>query len=286
MPCPFKDEDFGVISPRAFKEFSTNEIAGDAEYFSHSLSNSFPNIEDRVRFVNKLYQCFLCQQLPHKVRKLVVVGAKDSGKTSWAKVFFGIVPKEKIAVLTKEGNFGASMIEDDTELLWVDEWTKEMMSEDLLKTMLQGGYFAQAIKHSQPKMQSMQAGVYLTCNKIPDYGAEQENILRRLYICHSTELEEKVNDAPQWIEENAMRCLIWMANLINSNIGFVEKEERFYELPWDVESSAFIKSSKSHQLAAEIKNASLIVTKITPTPEISHRWHPSFNPNTSACIGF
>ena len=85
---------------------------------------------ERISFLNKFYQCLLCHQLPHKVRKLVVVGPCDSGKSSWANVLMALVPLTKVAILTKEKNFGTSMIEEDTQLLYVDEWCKPMMSQD------------------------------------------------------------------------------------------------------------------------------------------------------------
>ena len=85
--CPFKDSYFGKISPRAFSNFDVNN-PGDGGFFASSVRNSFPDEELMVEFLNKFYQCLLFGQLPHKCRKLVVVGEKDSGKTSWARVFF------------------------------------------------------------------------------------------------------------------------------------------------------------------------------------------------------
>jgi len=210
----------------------------------------------------------LCWQLPHKIRKLVVVGEKNSGKTSWSKIFFGLMPKEKIAVLSKEEHFGASMIQDDTELLWVDEWKKDMLSEDTLKTMMQGGFFCQSVKHKNPKMQNMQAGVYITCNQIPDYGEEQENVELRLYICRTKPLQNTCNDAPRWIEENAMKCLLWLALLINQNIEQVEKEERFYERPRDVSAKATVAKNVPKHILRQIRTARLFDPKISSVPPI------------------
>ena len=70
-----------------------------------------------------------------------------------------------------------------------------MMMVDFLKTVLQGGYFPQAVKYSSPKMQDMNAGVYMICNELPHYGAEQQNIERRLYICETTQLKDKAPEA-------------------------------------------------------------------------------------------
>ena len=123
MACPFSPEDFGVVSPRAFKPFVVGTPC-DGGFFATAIDNSFPDIDEKVEFLNKFYQCLLCKKLPHKTRKLVVVGAADSGKSSLANLFFGLIPRDRIAVLTKEANFGASMINKDTELLYIDEWTQ------------------------------------------------------------------------------------------------------------------------------------------------------------------
>ena len=284
VDCPFKDEEFGILSPRTFQEVDTQTQFGDARYFSQSLVNSFPDLVERVRFCNKFYQCFLCWQLPHKTTKLVVVGDRNSGKTSWSRVFFGLMPKEKIAILTKEEHFGTSMITDDTELLWIDEWKKEMLSDDTLKTMMQGGYFSQSVKHQTPKMQNMQAGVYLTCNKIPDYGDEQENIEQRLYICRTLELRKKSPEAPLWIERNAMQCLLWIAYFINEHVEHVEEEERFYELPNDVSAKATVAQNIPQEEMDKIKNASLFNPLLTATPRINDKVHDVFKTNKGNCF--
>ena len=39
--------------------------------------------------------------MPHKVRKLVVHGPKDSGKTSWINVLLGIIPMTDVATITQ-----------------------------------------------------------------------------------------------------------------------------------------------------------------------------------------
>ena len=99
-----------------------------------------------------------------------LLGENDSGKTSWANVFFGLIHPSKIAVLSKEKNFGASMISERTDLLFIDEWVYETMAPDQMKTILQGGYFSQAVKHEKPKMTKMNGGIYITCQRMPKFG--------------------------------------------------------------------------------------------------------------------
>ena len=38
-----------------------------------------------------------------------------------------------------------------------------------------------------------------------------------------------VTEAPAWIEENAMSCLMWLINEVNRNVQYIEESERFYE---------------------------------------------------------
>ena len=49
-------------------------------------------------------------KMPHKVRKLVVHGSKDSGKTSWINVLLGIIPMTDVASITQERQFAAAMM--------------------------------------------------------------------------------------------------------------------------------------------------------------------------------
>ena len=94
----------------------------DAKFFKQGILNSFPDPETRVNFLNKFYQCLMAGKMPHKVRKLVVHGPKDSGKTSWINVLLGIIPMTDVASITQERQFAAAVIEEHTQLVFIDEW--------------------------------------------------------------------------------------------------------------------------------------------------------------------
>ena len=111
--CPIDESMRGKISPRAFVPYDCS-TPPDPAYFRDAILNSFEDSTVRVNFLNKFYQCFIPSGMPQKVRKLVVAGPKDSGKTSWASVFHRVVPAESIASITNERQFSASMITDDT----------------------------------------------------------------------------------------------------------------------------------------------------------------------------
>ena len=71
--------------------------------------------------------------MPHKTRKLVVYGPKDSGKTSWFHVFLGVIPMKFIASITSEKQFAASMITNDSQLILLDEWSEHTLQSDMAK---------------------------------------------------------------------------------------------------------------------------------------------------------
>ena len=97
---PLNKSHFGKVSPRTYQDIDVSATC-DGGYFANSILNSFPDRIERAQFLNKFYQCLLVGQLPLKTRKLLAVGPKDVGKSSWASVF-GLTHEEKRATISKE----------------------------------------------------------------------------------------------------------------------------------------------------------------------------------------
>ena len=169
VPCPIDNSMRGKISPRAFVPYgcTTRPKPG---YFRQVILNSFDEPAIRVNFLNKLYQCLMASKMPQKMRKLVVIGPRDSGKTSWANIFHCVVPSESIAIITSERQFSAAMLTDDTQLVIVDEWSANTMDSSLAKTILQGEWMVAAVKHGKPR------------RVINDYGAPFVSIILLSHI--------------------------------------------------------------------------------------------------------
>ena len=125
-------DKIGTLSPRAFVPYDST-TAPRPGYFKEGNLNSFPDDVERAKFCNKYYQCLIAFKMPHKAKKLVVAGPKDSGKTSWAMVFHRVIPPGRIASITKEKQFSAAMIDEDTQLVFVDEWSRTTLDTDLAK---------------------------------------------------------------------------------------------------------------------------------------------------------
>lgn len=77
---------------------------------------------DYHRFIRMLYQLLCCGKYPFKSKKIVCVGPSNSGKTSWIAPLLEVMDREKVATVTREGKFAAHMIDEETQLLFVDEW--------------------------------------------------------------------------------------------------------------------------------------------------------------------
>ena len=228
IATPLHENKRGLISPRAFQDYNPDKIPRP-KYFTSSILNSFPEDQIRARFLNKLYQLLLSFRLPQKVRRLVTYGAKDSGKTTWLSIFLGIIPRKYIASITKEGKFATSGIKDDTMLVFIEEWTSQHLTSDVAKAVLQGGLMVTAVKSKEQRIVSNKVPFYITTNNLPDFGEEEENVKRRLAIFKTKSLPKTEPGVDQWLENNAMECIAWMAKEINRSRHLIEKNELFYE---------------------------------------------------------
>ena len=201
--CPLPPELFRKKSPRSFVPYDSTKEP-NAGYIKDGILHSFPDDVIRSRFLNKFYQCLVAGKMPQKTRKLVTSGPKDSGKTSWAAIFHRLIPANAVATITKENQFSTSMVDENTQIVIIDEWSASKIESDLAKTLLQGGWMTTAVKHKQPRCFFNSCPFYITTNKIPDFGAEQEHVSRRLAIYETQSLQEITVGADKWIFDNAM----------------------------------------------------------------------------------
>ena len=157
--CPYKASDVGRISPRIFKDLAKLvDVSGGP--FGKAIDNSFPEIEDKMKFIVKFYQCLLAFQLPPKTKKLTLVGHKNSGKTTFVNLIRGLTHPEFIATLSKEKVFGMSMINDQTQFIFIDEISAEILTASQAKILLQGGQVTVSRKNQDPETVDNQAGEY------------------------------------------------------------------------------------------------------------------------------
>ena len=73
IPCPLVLSMRAKISLRVFVPYDCS-TPPEPGHFRDAILNSFEDPVTRMNFLNKFYQCLLASSMPHKVRKLVVVG--------------------------------------------------------------------------------------------------------------------------------------------------------------------------------------------------------------------
>ena len=104
------------------------------------------------------------------------------------------------------------MVDEATELIFINEWFENTLDISNLKTLFQGDWMVKSVKHQDAQTFNNKAGIYLTCNELPDFRVEQPNVDRGISVFHTFELPEPKSETSQWIEDNTMECLIWMIN--------------------------------------------------------------------------
>ena len=131
----FDESQLGIITPRMFCQFDSGEEP-KPKYFKTSILNSFPQQQQYSVFLHKWYQLLLHHGMPQKILKLLTWGSRDSGKSTWVEPLRGIIPQRYFGALTKEKAFGTSMIDEDTQLTFVDEFVPEKyVSNDTAKAL-------------------------------------------------------------------------------------------------------------------------------------------------------
>ena len=228
IPCPISEDQIGVVSPRMY--FSYDSIATpEAKYFKQSIEKSFPDYETKANFLNKFYQCLMVGKMPHKCRKFVVCGLKDSGKTTRASVFLAAIEKTYIASLTKEKTFSSMMINEDTQLVFLDEWTSDTLQSDTARTVLQGGHMIKSVKHGAPVAVNKCTPFYITTNEVPYFGEDNENVQCQIKVFNTQSLPTTVMNVDLWLQEHAIESIAWMASEIDRLIEHADVDERWYK---------------------------------------------------------
>ena len=190
-------------------------------------------------------------KFPQKMKKLCCVGEPDSGKTSWLAPFQGIISQDKLATVTRDKHFSASMLNEDTECLFVDEWPPDALSADDAKRILQGGYLAIPQKHKEPTHFIFKSPAYITCNEIPSFSdVDSTAIEARLEVFQTKSLPTKNPNATTWLRKHCMDCFHWAAERLRGVPIF--DDEAFGDLNCNEADAGAIYSDFNTERAARL----------------------------------
>ena len=115
------------------------------------------------------------------------------------------------------------MITQDTELTIVDKWSESTLRGDQAKTILQGGLTVISRKHTSAKLVENKSPFYITTNILPDFGAEDENVQRRIYCFETVSLSMPILGAEKWMRENSMECIASREDEFNNLNNLIER---------------------------------------------------------------
>lgn len=210
--------------------------------YDASLRNSFRDEETFTLFLQMIYQLLLTHQFPFKAKKMLCQGASNSGKSAWVTPILQILDEENHASITREGKFSAGLINQETEIIFVDELTPGCINMDEFKGILQGGWLVVPQKHSKAERIVYASGVYLTCNQVissqtyyhytlsyspltlvfyllqsPDFGTglDGEAMENRLQRFNCTKLPHVDKSVKEIFVKDAMKIIHWIASKLD-----------------------------------------------------------------------
>ena len=95
-----------------------------------------------------------------------------------------------IATVTKEKQFSMQTISEDTQLVFIDEWSPDTLQSDAAKVTLQGGLMPVAKKNQQPDLIDNRAPFYITANDVSYFGEDDENVGRRIRVFNTKSIKD------------------------------------------------------------------------------------------------
>ena len=99
-------------------------------------------------------------------------------------------------------------ISEDTQLVFIDEWSPNTLQSDAAKVTLQGGLMPVAKKNQQPDLIDNRVPFYITTNDVPYFGVDDENVRPRIrvYNTKSIKYDKLIKNVDQCFC-NGLRCV-------------------------------------------------------------------------------
>ena len=225
IPTPLNPTDLGFVTPRRFFPYQPSNPPSPS-YFKDIIANSFPQLDVAVNFLNKWYQLALGHRNMMKLRRLMVTGPTNCGKTTLVNPILEIIDEEKVISITLEKNsFNTSMFEKETELCFVDEFVEEHLTPQQAKNLCQGGFMCTSNKHQKGRVHQNRSQFYFTAQNEPNWGEEDANVKLRLSIFEMKKLPNPSLAVDQWLKDHAFECIAWSGLMISRHRNMVKREE-------------------------------------------------------------
>ena len=170
---PVKDADIGKESPRAYIEYDHNKTP-DPGYFKEILQNSLNELE-MAHFCEYYIRLLNCRIKQHKEKVMCLIGEPNSGKTSLLTPITRLIPARYIAMISRQKAFNKSLVDENTQVIFLDEAHTKLMDPDDWKILTQGGLTAHDRKYKTSSLTMIRCPMFITCQKDMDFGVEHNN---------------------------------------------------------------------------------------------------------------
>ena len=118
------------------------------------------------------------------------------------------------------------MINEDTEIVFIDEWSVDGLNAEDAKKVLEGGLQMLPRKHKEADKFPYRSGIYITTNEMSNFGvgADAEAVERRLSIFETKSIPNPRNRLSEWLRYNAMMVFHYCANELKDEPLFSDDE--------------------------------------------------------------
>ena len=140
------------------------------------IQNSLSQLEI-AHFCEYFIRVFNCRIKQHKEKVMCLIGEPNSGKTSLFTPISHLIPARYIAMISKQEAFNKSLIDENTQLLFLDQAQAKLMDPEDWKILTQGGLTAHDRKYKTSSMAVIRCPMFITCQTDMDFGAEHNTAM-------------------------------------------------------------------------------------------------------------
>ena len=208
-----KSTEIGKESPRAYIDYEHTKTP-DPGYFKQILQNSL-NKQEMAHFCEYYIRLLNCGTKQHKERVMCLVGEPNSGKTSLFTPITRFIPAKYIAMISKQKAFNKSLVDENTQIIFLDEAYAKLMDPDDWKILTQGGLTAHDRKYKTSSLAVIRCPMFITCQTDMDFGREHNDAmavrLKKFFFKRLT--SPRVAGVQEFLQTNAMDCVVWACSL-------------------------------------------------------------------------
>ena len=151
----------------------------------------------------------------HKEKVMWLIGEPKSGKTSLFTPITRLIPARYIAMISKQKAFNKSLVDENSQIIFLDEAHTKLMDPDDWKILTQGGLTAHDCKYKTSSLAMIRCPMFITCQKDMDFGVEHNAAmdvrLRKFFFKSLT--SPRVAGVQEFLRAHAMDCTAWACGL-------------------------------------------------------------------------